>query len=111
MSCCRGNPICQPLSLSPLPLSPCEDDDGLHFLFLPLHLPPPATGEGCVVETGTRARRSATASESRRRLWFCEGACLMEQGAKVRRRRPELSLHLIGRDEVRQRSAASPGMI
>lgn len=40
MSCCRGNPICQPVSLSPLPLSPCEDDDGLHFLFLPLQLHP-----------------------------------------------------------------------
>lgn len=33
----------------------------------------------------------------------------MERGAEVRRRRPELPLHLIGRDEVRQRSAASPG--
>lgn len=30
------------LSLSPLPLSPCEEDDGLHFLFLRLQLHPAA---------------------------------------------------------------------
>lgn len=42
VSCCRGNPICQPLSLSPLPLFPCEDDVGLHFLFLSLQLHPAA---------------------------------------------------------------------
>lgn len=107
MSCCRGNPICQPVSLSPLPLSPCEDDDGLRFLFLHLQLHPAtapdvAQARDASFERASGGKRApaenAAGSESGRRLRFCEGACLMEQGAKVRRRRRrrELSLRQIG---------------
>lgn len=42
VSCCRGDPICQPPSLSPLPLSPREDDAAPRFLFLSLQLGPRA---------------------------------------------------------------------
>lgn len=84
VSCCRGNPICQPVSLSRLPLSPCEDDAGLRFLFLSLQLHP-ATVQDVGQAGGTPpelavGRKCVLASCS---LWFCEGACLMEQRVKV----------------------------
>lgn len=63
MSCCRGNPISQPVSPSPLPLSPCEDDEGLDFLFLHLQLHPAAAQD--VAQQGT-PRLSAPAAVNAR---------------------------------------------
>lgn len=59
----------------------------------------------------TRLAEMRKGSESGCGLRRGEDARLMERGVKVRWRWRALSVHLIGRDEVRQRSAASPEMI